>query len=276
MEIRLQKTSIANFKGIKELSFEFDGNATISGANGTGKTTVVDAFWWCLFGKNSSQSAKFSVATLDKNGNIIPDIDSHTVQLELNIDGEIKTFCRKQKENKHGGSTTEFSVDGFKKSLKEYNEIVATVCSEDLFKSITTPFYFLSQKWQDQRTFLISLCDTSAISVSEEFKNLIETCKKNGVTITDYIKGKQSDIKSLRSDIEKKNAVCTVLEQQISELSENFSALQTENLKNNLPNYKTNYSKNSKVQKVLRSRLTTQKKLLSPKSNNEPSKRKQT
>ncbi|MDR1339203.1 MAG: AAA family ATPase, partial [Prevotellaceae bacterium] len=53
MEIYLKQITLRNWKGAKNQSFEFSGReTTIAGANGTGKTTLFDAFVWVLFGKD--------------------------------------------------------------------------------------------------------------------------------------------------------------------------------------------------------------------------------
>ena len=54
MEIKILKIKIENFKKVKQFELELNGdNVNIYGDNETGKTTLVDAFTWCLFGKNS-------------------------------------------------------------------------------------------------------------------------------------------------------------------------------------------------------------------------------
>ncbi len=62
--IRLKQLKINNFKGIKALKLDFgtDGNNTIYGANGSGKTTVFDSFTWLLFGKDSQGKSDFEYA----------------------------------------------------------------------------------------------------------------------------------------------------------------------------------------------------------------------
>ena len=48
--IRIKSLHLNNFKGVKELSIDFNLHDTqICGKNGTGKTTVVDSFMWLFF-----------------------------------------------------------------------------------------------------------------------------------------------------------------------------------------------------------------------------------
>ena len=63
--ITLKSLSLVNFKGVRELYLNFTQQVTvISGENGTGKTTIFDAFHWLLFGKDSTGRS-------DSNFNII-------------------------------------------------------------------------------------------------------------------------------------------------------------------------------------------------------------
>ena len=56
-EVFLKKLILKNFKKIQDLTVEFtDKNTFICGGNGTGKTTLQDAFLWLLFGKDSTNS----------------------------------------------------------------------------------------------------------------------------------------------------------------------------------------------------------------------------
>lgn len=49
MSMRLE-----DFRGIHHLELDLDGaDVDVRGANGTGKTTILDAYLWCLTGKDS-------------------------------------------------------------------------------------------------------------------------------------------------------------------------------------------------------------------------------
>lgn len=92
--IIIKRLSIVNFKGIRNLDIDFYGLETkIRGANGTGKTTIFDAFTWLLFGKDSKDRTKFNLKTLDASGEVIPQIP-HEVSATLNVDGETISLRR--------------------------------------------------------------------------------------------------------------------------------------------------------------------------------------
>ena len=53
--ITLKSLSLVNFKGVRSQEIKFSDQVTVvCGENGTGKTTVFDAFLWLLFGKDST------------------------------------------------------------------------------------------------------------------------------------------------------------------------------------------------------------------------------
>lgn len=66
--ITLKSLLLVNFKGVRELRLDFTQQVTvISGENGTGKTTIFDAFHWLLFGKDSTgrSDSNFNIKTID-------------------------------------------------------------------------------------------------------------------------------------------------------------------------------------------------------------------
>ena len=70
--IKNNELIIVNFKGIKNLSIPFGQITNIFGDNGTGKTTVADAFTWLFFGKNTEGKTDFDIKPLDANNKTNP------------------------------------------------------------------------------------------------------------------------------------------------------------------------------------------------------------
>lgn len=166
MKIVLKKLELKNFKGIKDLSIDFGNVTSISGKNATGKTTVVDAFTWLLFGKDSKDRTTFNIKTLDANGEELHGLE-HSVTGELEVDGQAITLQRLYKEKwtkQRGqaqaelkGHTTEYFINEVPTSMKDYQARVNQIFEENKFKLVTSPLYFTNLKWQDQRKMLLEI-----------------------------------------------------------------------------------------------------------------------
>lgn len=234
MKIKLTQIEIKNFKGIADRTINFAGDVTtIKGKNGTGKTTVFDAFLWCMFGKNAEMKSAFNVATLDESGAIIPGL-THSVKVTIEKDINTSlakgtyTLERVQIDKKNGGSTCKYIVNGYDKTKKEFDELVAKeLCTENNFKAITSPFFFAAQKWQSQRETLMSLIDESKIEIPAEFREKIQNLKQNGVTLTEHRATLQKDLKKIQEEIENENARLTVLKGQNREYATDFESIET-------------------------------------------------
>ena len=167
MEIKLKSISLTNFKGIKEFASELNGTTTISGENGTGKSTIFDAFLWLFFGKDSHDQKDFEVKTLNPDGSPIHNLN-HEVSACILVDGQEKYFKRVLKEKwvkKRGEETPEmqghetlFFVNDVPYQAGEYKAQVNAVIPEDVFKLVTSPTYFNSLPWKERRSILTSIC----------------------------------------------------------------------------------------------------------------------
>lgn len=156
-KILLKSLSLVNFKGVRDYSITFnDGITTVCGDNGTGKTTLYDAYLWLLFGKDSTGRSDgangFNVKTNDENGKPIYRLE-HSVTAVLDVDGkEIKlqrSLCEKwQKVN---GTTDEVMKDETQYFIndvrtgtkKEYQAEISEIIPEDVFRMITNPYLSL-------------------------------------------------------------------------------------------------------------------------------------
>ena len=166
MNILLKKLSLKNFKGVKELSLDFEKITNITGENGTGKTTIFDGFLWLLFGKDSQGKSAFEVQPLDSQGNVLHGLETNVTAI-LDVDGYERTFSRTlsekwvkqrgQAEAELKGTQTTFEVDRIPTKLKDYQATINSIVNEDLFKMVTNPLYFPSIKWQDQRKILLEI-----------------------------------------------------------------------------------------------------------------------
>ena len=210
MDIRINKMMLQNFKGIKSLEINADGESlSIYGDNATGETTVFDAFTWLLFNKDSLGRSDFGIKTQDENGNPIHNLE-HSVECELAIDNSIltlkKIFTEKwtkkrgSAEAEFTGHETKYFVNEVPVPKKDYEAKITSIIDETLFKIITNPLYFNEHmKWQDRRAILLSLCenitDEDILANNEQFAPLSAELK--GRTVQEFkkiVQSKQSAI----------------------------------------------------------------------------------
>lgn len=192
--VKIKKIQLLNFKGIRTMEVEFAGAVTsIYGRNASGKSTIFDAFTWLLFGKNSDDKAKFNIKTLNAQGDVIEHLP-HEVTAILEVDGKEVRLTKRLKEKwtkKKGSSTEEFTGNEEERlyndvpcSVKEWNEKINNICSEDVFRMITNPLYFPTMQWQKQREALISMAGDVSID------DVIKTSPAEFATLIDALNGK--------------------------------------------------------------------------------------
>ena len=164
-ENQVTRIRIVNIKGLREFDTALGYRTTISGANATGKSTILDAFLWCLFGKDAqdrtdSGRGSFGLKTVDENGNIIEKLD-HEVTIWLNRNGETleltrrlsEKWVKKARSNEpvFEGNATTCIWNGAEIGVNEWNKrIEEHIMPIRLFKMLTNPHYFSSLPWQEQ------------------------------------------------------------------------------------------------------------------------------
>lgn len=175
--IKLEKLVLQNFKGCTDRTVEFSDRTMISGANTTGKTTILDGFMWLLFNKDSAGAEKFHIRPLDADGQQIDNVEI-MVEGTLTVDGKeivLKKVQRQIWRKRRGTDVTElqgnenlFEINGYPKSEKDYKEYLSDLLEEKMFKLITNPKAFTALPWKEQREVLMCLVDdVSDIAIAE-------------------------------------------------------------------------------------------------------------
>ncbi len=175
-EIKLNKLTLRDFQG-GTVSLEADGNDVfIFAANAVGKTRLVSAFTWLLFGKDALGRSDFEIKNLDAEGAAAHGLE-HTVWADLLVDGklinlqkvyhEIWSKKRGSAERTFSGHTVEYSVDGVPTKEKDYLSRIAEIAGdESRFRLLTSPSVFPALHWQAQRKLLLEICgDVSDVDV---------------------------------------------------------------------------------------------------------------
>lgn len=212
--VRLKQMKLRNFKGIKELDIDFNLlDTNVYGKNATGKTTLVDAFNWLFFNKDSSGASDFDVKTKTPDGEYLHNLE-HLVEAVVEVDGTETTFKKvfKEKYTKQRGSTTaaftghttDYFVDDVPRKKKEYDETVNELFDSNIFSMITDPFYFNTRmKWQDRRKTLIDICgDVSDELVINSLNDLAPLQQLlNGKSVDDLRAQLKSQMKPINDEL---------------------------------------------------------------------------
>ena len=202
--ITLKSLLLVNFKGVRELRLDFTQQVTvISGENGTGKTTIFDAFHWLLFGKDSTgrSDSNFNIKTIDPSTKKPILHLEHSVTAMLDVDGrEVKIqrcYCEKwsrataNAEERLINHYTEFYINDVKMGTKrEFDSEIAEIIPEDVFKLVTNPYYFVSLKPEYQKAILLEMVgtvsDEEVAGTNEAFVKLL--AELNGRSLAAYAK----------------------------------------------------------------------------------------
>lgn len=165
MKIKLKTMRLQNFKAVHEKEIDLKGkNAVISGANGTGKTTIYEAYYWCLFGKTLAPNG--IVQTLDANNEIIHKIDT-VVEVVLDINGEYEVNIRRAlvekwkakntPDEKFMGTEVQRYWNEVPVSMAEYKRKLADLVPIEQWQLLSNNLAFMAYKVEDRRKMLMSI-----------------------------------------------------------------------------------------------------------------------
>jgi DNA repair exonuclease SbcCD ATPase subunit len=217
-KIILKKLTLLNFKGVKNLEINFDEKETnIYGANGSGKTSLVDSFSWLLYGKDSQNRTDFDVKTLDSQNKPIHNLN-HEVEGVFIVGGSEIVFKRvylekwtKKKGNETEeltGHTTNYFINEVPVSLSEYKTKVDSFLNENTQKILSNPLYFNQlMKWNDRRVVLSRLAgeisdDSIVEMLDQNTKECIQKLFATDKSLEDYKREYQAKRKKVKEELE--------------------------------------------------------------------------
>ena len=195
-EVFLRKMTIENFKGISHFEVDIDCLLTqIRGNNGTGKTSVYDAYLWLLTGKDSKGSESFKVQPVDQHNETIPKLTT-TVCCKFSVD-ETEIVLKRSLSQKWSkpkgtdkeilkGNSTDYFIDEVLVTATAFNaKIKEAFCDADKLRMISSVFQFFSLPVKDARSLLVQMAGEMPDILTEEtyprlFKDIKETKSVDG------------------------------------------------------------------------------------------------
>ncbi len=207
--LTIESIRYKNFKGLADFTLNLNsGNATVSGANAVGKTSLFDGFTWLLFGKDSAGKADSQIKPVDKKGKERNNLDVEVEAVLLYNEKKITLLRRfTEKWTKQRGTatkdftghTTVYFIDEIPIQKKEFDAKIAEFIDTNAFRLVTNPAEFNSLHWQERRGILLQICgnisDQDAISSDDQLSCLTEIL--SDCTADDHkkkIKAKQAKI----------------------------------------------------------------------------------
>lgn len=229
MKIELHYIEIHNFKGISDYSLKLDGkSATIEAENDAGKSSLADAWYWLISGKNQELRTDFNILPLDEDGNTVNHVDADVKAL-ISVNGnkvELRKLHRQKWQKKRGaptpdliGHSTEYVIDGIELSTKkEYDDRIAEIIDDDLFRLLSDIRYMCGLTKADyRRNILLDLCgyiSDEQVIKDHKNKNLKEL---NGEVIPDLKKINKKKLKESQRIIDNNPTIVAELSKGLIE-----------------------------------------------------------
>ena len=208
---------------------DFPNIAKILAKNGNGKSSIVNAFMWCLFDCDYELRSNPKVRR-EVDGNPVEDKDV-SVELVLDVDGKEVTMRKVQKRKSSKDGTTykdnnEYYINDVPKTKKEFEEYLGIDMS--VLKMSTNINGFLNQKPADMRDFLFKTADSKTdLDIAKktdglhELSSLLENYTTEEIKAMNQKKVKEVDesLPILRGQIEEKQRdIASKQETNVSDL----------------------------------------------------------
>lgn len=173
MDLKINYIVIKNFR--KHLDYQCDfiyGINEFMGLNGVGKTTVLDAITWCLFGKNFNDEKKFNIFPIingKENKDLMP-----FVELEIQNGDKKYTIQREcYKSKSMVSASTILRINGAKFSNRDFDSYLKETIGIELeeFKILSKTNYAINFKESDLRALVYDVFNVKDKDILEHEKN---------------------------------------------------------------------------------------------------------
>lgn len=218
MRLTLERMHVENFKGCRQLDIDFNADRTaIAGANGTGKTTIVDAFTWAIWNQDSHGNApgsdNFREKPLDENGQPVHNLDT-TVELFCTLDGNRFDIKRTQSESwvkKRGnaeatfqGNVSTYWINGVETKLADFKARIKAIADDEVMRLIGSLSAFNLLEWRKRRQQLLNLADTDVdgeLLSRDEYRRIADEIAQRNISPDDLRKVLADQRKAINNEL---------------------------------------------------------------------------
>ena len=261
MPMKLEKISIKNYRQYRDVEIEFDTNPSnnftiIKGNNGTGKTTLLNAFTWCLYGKEIHSYGHKEGMSICNNKSVTLAEPNEDIEVSVTInlldekerpyifERSLNYYKNKDGELKQRGKKTIFKVTkphGNDVAVKYDDEytikklIPKKVQEYFFFDGARLGDYFQAHSSQNIKNAVFDISQLNIVnSLSENLGSVVDSYinkqKKISPKVADAqnlihkyeknIEGYKKDIKRLNSEIDESESEIESIDNQLLELNE--------------------------------------------------------
>lgn len=212
----LKSMHLENYRCFHEqpVDIQFGVSTRISGKNGSGKSTIKNAFLDVMTGKNADGSQTDNVRPVvnGKEKMDVPVVRELTMDIN-GVETSIRKTTKQKRERKFGemvsipgSNVNSYEIDGINFTQKKFDEFVAEkICKPERLISCCNPNVFLAKlnkSTADARSFLEDLCGFSVERFIEENKDEFGDIKN--ITKGHKIEQVQKTLNHERSEQKKK------------------------------------------------------------------------
>lgn len=230
--MKIKSLELTNFHNQAALKVDFSDSVTnIFGANGIGKTTVLDALHFLLYQKDSKGRSDTSVRPYKLDGQLEHNVET-SVKGVFEVNGYEFTLQIVHKEKwtkisgtddrKLTGNTNEFYIDGVPKKQNEYKAFVQEYFMDPWFSLTTNPNAFPELPWKEQRKILIDLIgdikNDDVFAANPELQSLEADLER--FTTEDLKKKLDNEIKGYKSIVDEVPARIDELTKSLSDITD--------------------------------------------------------
>jgi exonuclease SbcC len=244
----LRRLFLTNFRQYEKLDITFrDGITGIVGRNGSGKTTILEAVLWCLFGNRAARTSKEGIRRQS-----VSVADPCLVELSFGI-GETEYLLKRSLTGKSNRSearlTRQGSLDAV--STREVDDYVVKLIGLDL-KAFLSSFFARQKELNaltdarpaDRKDHLAKMLGVGRLDdtiqlLKEDIKSvrqrigILNGLQIDPAVITDELSAKRSEIESLGKSKAGQNENLTRIEAEIQRKNKDLEELRAKELENN-------------------------------------------
>ncbi len=210
MKIKLKHIAMQNFKSVHSIEHNLDSNKIIvTGGNASGKTTLYEAYYWCLFGKTLTPNG--TVQTLDANNNVIHKVET-SVEITLNIDEEYditikRVLCEKWRasgtsEEKLECTEVQRYWNGVPLSMAKYKQKLSELFQIETWQMLSIVGQFMNMKMEDRRKYLMMISGgMDEFALAKKYAAITEAFNKKK-TIQELYEQSKSELQKAKKELE--------------------------------------------------------------------------